>query len=108
MGSTLGAATLQAKAHAVRLFSLLRHDIDCTEKRGTFCYAVECVMFSGLPYAILSGEVVFCWLYPTLFGVGDMVPSRWASPHNVNAVYNDVKNTKISSNCVRTRGKRPV
>ena len=58
MDSTLGAVTLLAKAHAVRLFSLLRHDIDRAEKCGDFCSAVECVMFSSLPYAKLGGEVV--------------------------------------------------
>ena len=36
MDSTLGAVTLQAKPHAVRLFSLLRHDIDRAEKCGKF------------------------------------------------------------------------
>ena len=58
MDSTLGAATLQAKAHAVRLFSRLRHDIDRAEKRALFCSAVECVMFRSLPYANLRGEAV--------------------------------------------------
>ena len=48
MDSTLGAATLQAKAHAVRLFSRLRHDIDRAEKCALFCSAVECVFFALL------------------------------------------------------------
>ena len=37
MDSTLGAVALLAKVHAVRLFSLLRHDIDRAEKCGDFC-----------------------------------------------------------------------
>ena len=61
MDSTLGVATLQAKAHAERLLSRLRHDIDQAEKRALFCYAVEGVMFSRLPYAKLTGEAVVFW-----------------------------------------------
>ena len=80
MDSTLGAATLQAKAHAVRLFSRLRHDIDRAEKRALFCSAVECVMFRSLPYANLRGEAVAFWAvsHPWVYGVGDLTPSRWA------------------------------
>ena len=44
MDSTLGAATLQAKAHAVRLISLLRHDIDRAEECGRFLQKAN---FSG-------------------------------------------------------------
>ena len=58
MDSTLGEATLQAKAHAERLLSGLRHDIDRAEKCALFCSAVEGVMFSSLPCAKLRGEVV--------------------------------------------------
>ena len=61
MDSTLGAATLLAKPHAVRLLSLLWHDIDRAEKCGTFCSAAEGAMFRSLPYAKLSGEVVVFW-----------------------------------------------
>ena len=61
MDSTLGAATLQAKAHAVRLISLLRHVIDRAEKCAHFCSAVEGAMFDRLPYAKLRGEAVVFW-----------------------------------------------
>ena len=61
MDSTLGAATLQAKAHAVRLFSLLWHDIDRAEFCARFCSFLDYVMFGSLPYAKLRGEVVFFW-----------------------------------------------
>ena len=61
MDSTLGAATLQAKPHAVRSFPLLRHDIDRAEFCGTFFSFLGYVMFGSLPYAKLRGkEVVFC------------------------------------------------
>ena len=56
MDSTLGAATLQAKAHAERLLSRLRHDIDQAEYRALFCSAGEGVMYSSLPCAKLTGE----------------------------------------------------
>lgn len=61
MDSTLGVATLQAKAHAERLLLRLRHDIDQAEYRALFCSAVEGAMFRSFPYAKLRGEVVVFW-----------------------------------------------